>query len=196
HSATKFLGGHGDVLAGVIACDEERAQPLRQIRIATGAVLHPWAAFLLHRSMPTLRLRVERSQSTAQALAERLNQHPAVHRVHYPGLSGGDPAGLIGRQMSGAGSVLAFEVASAQQAADLIEHLDLITPAVSLGSVDTLIQSPAALTHRIVADDALDAHGIGPGLLRVSTGLEETEDLWRDLDGALNHLQPSQFRAA
>jgi cystathionine beta-lyase/cystathionine gamma-synthase len=196
HSATKFLGGHGDVLAGVIACSEARARALRQVRIATGAVLHPWAAFLLHRSMPTLGLRVERAQQTARTLALRLEQHPGVQRVHYPGLAGQDPKGLIGRQMRGPGTVLAFEVGDQDQARSILGSLRLITPAVSLGSVDTLIQHPASLTHRVVAEQDRLTTGISPGLLRLSVGLEEPDDLWRDLEQALASLDQRSDRAA
>jgi cystathionine beta-lyase/cystathionine gamma-synthase len=188
HSATKFLSGHGDVVAGVVACAEERARALRQVRILTGALLHPWAAFLLHRSLPTLPLRVRRAQASAALLAARLAAHPAVSRVLYPGLPGGDPLGLLGRQMSGPGAVLSFEVGDAAAAAQLLASLSILTPAVSLGTTDTLIQHPAGLTHRLVEPAALAAAGIGPGLLRVSVGLECPDDLWADLGSALDHL--------
>jgi len=188
HSATKFLSGHGDVVAGVVACSEERAKALRQVRILTGALLHPWAAFLLHRSLPTLPMRVRRAQETAALLAERLAAHPAVGRVLYPGLPGGDPRGLVGRQMKGPGAVLSFEVADAEAATELLASLAILTPAVSLGTTDTLIQHPAGLTHRLVDPAALAAEGIGPGLLRVSVGLESLDDLWADLRSALDRL--------
>ena len=186
HSATKFLGGHGDVLAGVVATSEARAHALRQVRILTGAVLHPLAGYLLHRGLATLPLRVERAQATTRTLAERLASHPAVSAMHYPGLPGGDPQGLIGRQMDGPGAVLAFEVAGGYDAAvRLLDALSLITVAVSLGSVDTLIQHPAGLTHRVVGDDAREEGGIGPGMLRLSVGLEDVDDLWEDLERGL-----------
>jgi len=117
HSATKFLGGHGDVIAGVVATSEAWAARIRKVRIATGALLHPLAAFLLHRGLPTLPLRVKAAQDGARMLAERLVRHPKVARVHYPGLPGADPKGLLGRQMAGPGSVLAFEVAGGFEAA-------------------------------------------------------------------------------
>lgn len=186
HSATKWIGGHGDVLAGVIACDEQRAAPLRQLRIGLGAVLDPQAAWLLHRSLPTLALRVEASQATATELAARLAAHPSVTRVFHPSLPGADPAGLIGRQMRGPGGVLALEVAGGlPAAAAVMGAVRLLTPAVSLGSTDTLIEHPAGLTHRVVDDDAQTGVGITPGLLRISVGLEHVEDLWEDLEQAL-----------
>ncbi|MEV2241408.1 PLP-dependent aspartate aminotransferase family protein [Micromonospora sp. NPDC049891] len=180
HSATKSIGGHGDVLAGVVACDAEWATRLRQIRALTGAILHPLGAYLLHRGLQTLPLRVRAQQAGAEKLALWLATHPAVLRVHHPGLH--DPAGLIGRQMSGPGSLLAFEVrGGAPAAAAVAGACRLITHAVSLGGVDTLIQHPASLTHRPVEGEAKP----DGGLLRLSVGLEDPEDLRADLAAAL-----------
>jgi len=189
HSATKFLGGHGDVMAGAIACSEHWAARLRQVRVATGALLHPWAAYLLHRSMPTLKLRVERAQYVARQLVTRLAGDPRIARVYYPGLTDNNGTALVGRQMSGPGSVLAFELKGGYAAAAAVmESVRLITPAVSLGSVDTLIQHPAALTHRVMSEEDRTSCGIHPGLLRLSAGLEDADDLWSDLDQALGKL--------
>ena len=186
HSATKFLCGHGDVIAGVVACNAESAATLRQLRILTGALLHPWAAYLLHRSLPTLPLRVRRAQAGAEAIAARLANHPGVRRVLYPGFAGSDPAGLVGRQMSGPGAILAFEVAGGAPAAcRVLKSVELATPAVSLGSTDTLIEHPAGLTHRLVDPQARAAAGITPGLLRLSVGIEDPDEIWRDLESAI-----------
>jgi cystathionine beta-lyase/cystathionine gamma-synthase len=186
HSATKFLSGHGDVIAGVVACSEERAAALRRIRILTGALLHPWAAFLLHRSLPTLPLRVRRAQESAAKLASRLAVHPGVTRVFYPAAYGCDPRELVGRQMAGPGCVLSFEIAGGAKAAcHLMRSLRLITPALSLGTTDSLIEHPAGLTHRLVDPAVLAELGVTPGLLRLSVGLEDPHDLWRDLAAAL-----------
>ena len=182
HSATKFLGGHGDVIAGVVATSEELAAPIRQVRVATGAILHPLGAYLLHRGMPTLPLRVERAQATAEILAARLVEHDLVASVMYPGLPGCDPLGVIPRQMSGPGTLIAFELeADLDDIAYLMKSLDVITPAVSLGSTDTLIQHPAGLTHRVVSPEARKKTGITEKLVRLSVGLEDPEDLWEDL---------------
>jgi methionine-gamma-lyase len=187
HSATKFLGGHGDVIAGVVACDAAWAAKLRQVRILTGALLHPLGAYLLHRGLQTLPLRVLAAQRTATSLASRLAAHPAVARVLHPSRPGGDPARLVGRQMAGPGAVLGFELRGGQPAASaLMRGLRLITPAVSLGSCDTLIQHPAGLTHRIAGDAALAEGGVSAGLLRISVGLEDEQDLWQDLRAALD----------
>jgi len=187
HSATKFLGGHGDVLAGVVAGAHEWIAPLKHVRAATGGVLHPLASYLLHRGLPTLELRVLRAQATAQVLAERLAEDRRIRVIRYPGLAGQDPRGLLDRQMAGPGTVMSFELNADDPATmqTFIGRLELITPAVSLGSTDTLIQPPAALTHRVVDPEARADMGIVPGLVRLSVGLEGARDLWHDLDRAL-----------
>lgn len=182
HSATKYLGGHGDVLAGVVATNADWARRLRQVRAITGAILHPLGAYLLHRGLQTLPLRVRHQSDTAGDLARWLDLHPAVSRVHYPGLPGRDPFGLVGRQMSGPGAMLAFELHGGFEAAARTAAAGkLITHAVSLGGVDTLIQHPASLTHRPVSAEA-KPHA---ALLRLAVGLEAFEDLRADLDQAL-----------
>lgn len=186
HSGTKFLGGHGDIMAGAVVANAEWTARLRQVRILTGANLHPNAAYGLHRGLQTLPIRVRAAQSNAQILVERLLQHPAVERVRFPTAPGGDPDGLIGTQMAGPGSLIAVDLVGGYEAArEAMASVRLITPAVSLGSVDTLIQHPAGLTHRIVAESARSEGGIGPGLLRISVGLEDPDDLWDDLNHAL-----------
>ncbi|MEU4554734.1 trans-sulfuration enzyme family protein [Micromonospora violae] len=183
HSATKSIGGHGDVLAGVVACDDTWAARLRQVRAVTGAILHPLGGYLLHRGLQTLPLRVRAQQATAEKLAGWLTVHPAVHRVHHPSVH--DPAALVGRQMAGPGSLLAFEVRGGAPAATTVAGAcRLITHAVSLGGVDTLIQHPASLTHRPVEGDAKPA----AALLRLSVGLEDPEDLRADLAHALDTI--------
>lgn len=186
HSATKFLGGHGDVLAGLVATNAEWATALRQVRVTTGNVLHPLAAYLLHRGLPTLPLRVRAQQASAQALAERLRHHAAIQALFFPGLPGQDPCGLLGRQMKGPGSLMAFELRGGYDAAaTVMAEVRLLTPAVSLGSVDSLIQHPAALTHRGLTPQDRDRAGISQSLMRLSVGLESPEDLWADLEQAL-----------
>ena len=188
HSATKFIGGHGDVVAGVVAGDAEWAARLRRVRALTGGLLYPWAAYLLHRGLQTLPVRIRAQQVSAGKLADRLADHPAVQRVYYPGLLDCDPLQLVGRQLTGAGAVLGFSVHGGYAAASQVPaRCRLITHAVSLGGVDTLIQHPASLTHRPVAD-AAKPHA---GLLRVSVGLEDAEDLWTDLTSALDAVSAS-----
>jgi methionine-gamma-lyase len=182
HSATKYLGGHGDVLAGVVATDAAWAERLRRVRAVTGGILHPLAAYLLHRGLQTLPLRVRHQTAGAGKLAAWLGGRPEVARVYYPGLPDCDPQGLVGRQLAGAGSVLAFSLRDGYAAAARVAAgCGLITHAVSLGGVDSLIQHPASLTHRPVAAEARPH----PGLLRLSVGLEEPADLCADLERAL-----------
>ncbi|MER8156277.1 PLP-dependent transferase [Streptomyces sp. NPDC094472] len=169
HSATKYLGGHGDVMGGVVACDEGFARALRQVRFATGGVLHPLAGYLLLRGLSTLPVRMRAASATAAELARRLATDPRVARVHYPRIGG---------------AMVAFETRGDPHA--VIAAVRLITPAVSLGSVDTLIQHPASISHRIVAEGDRHSSGIGDRLLRMSVGLEDVEDVWRDLDQALD----------
>ena len=182
HSATKFIGGHGDALGGVVATDADTAARLRPVRAITGGILHPWAAYLLHRGLATLPVRVRAQQESATRVAAALTQHPAVSQVWHPSLPQCDPLGLVGRQQSGPGAVLAFELAGGYaSAASVAEHVELITHAVSLGGVDTLIQHPAALTHRPVAAEARP----GAGVLRLSVGLEDVDDIIADLEKSI-----------
>jgi methionine-gamma-lyase len=168
HSATKFLGGHGDVLGGVVACDEGFARRLRMIRMATGGILHPLAGYLLLRGLSTLPVRIDAASRTAAELARRLNDHPSVDRVHRASIGG---------------PMVSFEVHGDPHA--VIGAVRLITPAVSLGSVDTLIQHPGSLSHHIMPVPDRHGAGISDRLLRLSVGLEDVEDLWTDLDQAL-----------
>jgi len=187
HSATKYLGGHGDVMGGVIATNTEWVTRLRQVRALTGGLLHPMAAYLLHRGLRTLPLRVRAQQATAGELAARLMGHPAIARVLYPGLPGQDPAGLIGRQTEGAGSLIALDlVGGFEAAARFTEACSLVTHAVSLGGIDSLVQHPASLTHRPVEAAARP----GAGIVRLSIGLEHVDDLYEDLLDALAAASP------
>ncbi|MEU6249050.1 aminotransferase class I/II-fold pyridoxal phosphate-dependent enzyme [Glycomyces sp. NPDC047010] len=183
HSATKYLGGHGDVIAGVIACGAETAAALRRVRAVTGGLLHPLGAYLLHRGLTTLPVRVRAQQAGAERVAAWLREHPAVARVHYPS---GDP--LLGVQMRGPGAMIAVDLRGGfEQAKHVTGAVGLFTHAVSLGGVDSLIQHPAALTHRPVAADAKPADSV----VRLSIGLESPEDLIADLDRALAAHRPA-----
>ena len=182
HSATKYLGGHGDVVGGVVATTGEWAERLRRVRALTGGLLHPMAAYLLHRGLRTLPLRVRAQQETAGVLAERMSAHPAVARVFYPGLPDQDPQALLGRQLEGPGSIIAVDLAGGYDAAArFTEACELITHAVSLGGIDSLVQHPASLTHRPVAGPAKP----GAGVVRISVGLEHVDDLTDDAMRAL-----------
>jgi len=183
HSATKYLGGHGDVMGGVVACaDEATAAALRQVRAITGALLHPLGGYLLHRGLATLPVRVRRQQDSAQHVAGWLARHRLAEAVYYPGLEP-DPRGLLGRQMRGPGAMISVILRGGfGQARRLTDGVRLFTHAVSLGGVDSLLQHPAALTHRPVPAPARPPQG----LVRLSIGLEDPGDLIADLDAALS----------
>ncbi|MFX4273454.1 trans-sulfuration enzyme family protein [Propionibacteriaceae bacterium Y1685] len=183
HSATKFIGGHGDLLGGVVATNGDWAARLRRVRAVTGGLLAPASALQLHRGLQTLPVRVRTQSDHAHKVADWLGSRSDVTQVRYPGLADCDPTGLVGRQMAGPGSMLAFSlVGGFEAAARVAEACQLIVHAVSLGGVDSLIQHPAALTHRPVAPEARpDA-----GLLRLSVGLEDPTDVIADLAQALD----------
>ena len=183
HSATKYIGGHGDVIAGVIGCSEETAEALRRIRAITGALLHPLGAYLLHRGLATLPVRMERQQRSAERIVAWLAEQPEVAEVFYPGI--GDHRGLIPRQMRGGGAMIAVRLRDGYAAAEAFTGaVRLFTHAVSLGGVDSLVQHPAALTHRPVAPEARP----GADVVRLSIGLEHADDLIGDLAQALSRV--------
>jgi methionine-gamma-lyase len=187
HSATKYLGGHGDVIGGVIACREEQAEALRRVRAITGGLLHPLAAYLLHRGLATLPVRMRAQQATAQRVATWLAAHPAIEKVHYPGLDG-DPRGLIGdtAQFRGTGAMISVTLRGGYEAAKAFTSgVRMFTHAVSLGGVESLLQHPAALTHRPVAGEAKPDQA----LVRLSIGLEGYDDIVADLGAALDAIR-------
>jgi cystathionine beta-lyase/cystathionine gamma-synthase len=189
-SATKFLGGHSDVIAGVVAGSSERIAGVERAQIDTGATLGPLEAFLVLRGILTLALRVERHAATAVALAAWLEGHDGVRSVLYPGLDSHPHHDVARRQFRPgvAGGMLAFEVTGGREAGRaVIDALRLPELTASLGSVHTMVVHPPSTSHRQSTEAELQAAGITPGLLRVSVGLEDLEDLQDDLDAALVH---------
>ena len=185
HSATKYLGGHGDAMGGVVVTSPELARTLRPLRVVTGGVMDPFTAYLMLRGVGTLPIRMREQQRVAGEIARWLVDQPAISRVFYPGLPGADPTGLIGRQMTGPGAMLAFEMVGGFDAAEKVcGALRLITHAVSLGGIDTLIEHPASLTHRVVTESAQPHEAV----LRISAGLEDPADLIADLAQALDRV--------
>jgi len=188
HSATKYLGGHGDLVAGVVV---GRADAITEIRLVgmkdmTGAVMAPFNAMLILRGLKTLSLRMERHCASAQAVAAWLEHHPEVATVHYPGLESFDQRALARRQMALPGAMIAFELKGGLEAGRrMMNRLRLIARAVSLGDAETLIQHPASMTHSTYTPEERAAHGIADGLIRLSVGLEDVADILDDLDGAL-----------
>lgn len=188
HSATKYLGGHGDVVAGLVAGRADQVADIRMVGMKdmTGAVMAPFNAMLVLRGLKTLALRMERHCASAQIVARWLEAHPAVQAVSFPGLESFDQHALARRQMALPGGMIAFEVAGGMAAGiDLMNRLRMIRCAVSLGDAETLIQHPASMTHSTYTPEERAAHGIGDGLIRLSVGLEETDDILADLAQAL-----------
>lgn len=188
HSATKYIGGHSDVLGGAIVARERALfDRLYFIQNATGAVMGPFDSFLCSRGLKTLELRVREQSATALRLAEWLSQHAQVSRVLYPGLPRHPGHALARRQMSGGfGGMLSFEVAGGFDLAKrVVESTSVIQLAVSLGAVESLIEQPASMSHASYDAAARRQHGISDGLVRLSVGLEAFDDLRDDLDQAL-----------
>ncbi len=189
HSATKYIGGHSDVLGGALVVrDRDLFDRLYFIQNATGSVMAPLEAFLCSRGLKTLDLRVREQCRTAARLAEYLAGDPRVERVFYPGLPGHPLHELAMRQMDGAGgAIVSFEIrGDYRDAKRLVESTDLFQLAVSLGAVESLIEQPAAMSHASYDREQRLAHGISDGLVRLSVGLEALEDLRDDLDRALS----------
>ena len=188
-SATKYLNGHHDVNAGVVAGGTEAVGAVRAYMIDTGANLDPFPAFLLRRGLKTLSLRVAKAQENALALAEFLDGHPRVARVLYAGLESYPQHELAKRQLDGFGGILAVEVEGGRAAAEaLMDALELCWRATSLGGVDTVVSHPASTSHRQYSGEQLAAAGVSPGLLRVSVGCEDADDLIGDFRQALDRL--------
>ncbi|HXT59923.1 MAG TPA: PLP-dependent aspartate aminotransferase family protein [Pirellulales bacterium] len=193
HSATKYIGGHSDVLGGaLVAKDQTLYDRLYFVQNATGAVMGPLEAFLCSRGLKTLELRVLEQSRTALAIAEHLALHPRVSRVLYPGLPDHPGHEIARRQMSGGfGGMLSFEAAGGFEAAKtIVETTKLFQLAVSLGAAESLIEQPASMSHASYDREARQAHGISDGLVRLSVGLEAFEDLRDDLDQALESTGP------
>jgi cystathionine beta-lyase/cystathionine gamma-synthase len=188
HSATKYLGGHGDLLAGAVIGPRDLIDQIRffGIKEMTGACISALDAYLVLRGLKTLELRMERHCASAMALAETLQGHPAVARIDYPGLPGFAQAALARRQMRLPGGMIALELEGGYAAGvQFMDHLRLVTRAVSLGDCETLAQHPASMTHSTYTEEERRHHGISEGLVRLSIGLETLEDIEGDLLQAL-----------
>ncbi|MFL4557414.1 methionine gamma-lyase [Yersinia kristensenii] len=188
HSATKYLGGHGDLLAGLAVTRKNLADQIRLVGLKdmNGAVLSAQDAALILRGMKTLAVRMERHCASAQTIAEKLSQHPLVEQIYYPGLPNFPQHELVKRQMRGAGGMIAFELRGGMAAGiAFLNALQLIYRAVSLGDCETLAQHPASMTHSSYTPEERRHHLISDGLIRLSVGLEDVGDLLNDLLQAL-----------
>ena len=180
HSATKYLAGHNDVLAGVVCGPSGLVSIIRDLRGVLGGVCDPHAAFLVGRGLKTLSLRVERQNATAQALAERLEKHPRIERVFYPGLASHPSHAVARAQMRGFGGVVSFIVSR------MVDAVKLARIGPSFGGVESLIEQPAVMSYYEMTTEQRQAIGIADGLVRLSVGIEDTVDLIADIEQALS----------
>jgi cystathionine beta-lyase/cystathionine gamma-synthase len=186
HSATKYLGGHSDLIAGVVAGPRQWVDRVRQMVINLGGSMDPGAAFLLNRGLKTLAVRVEQQCQTAMSVARFLERHPRVARVHYPGLRSHPDYRLARRQMRGFGAMMAFDLKGGlPAAARFCDRVELFKLAVSLGGAESLVVLPIYSTHYRMSREELASAGVSPGTVRVSIGLEDASDLLEDLRHAL-----------
>ena len=189
HSATKYLGGHGDLLAGAIVARKELIEQFRLVGVKelNGACISALDAFLVLRGLKTLSLRMDRHCETAMRLAHELEGHPAIKQVFYPGLDTHPQKSLASRQMKAFGGMIAIEMKGGLQAGKaFMDALDLVTRAVSLGDAESLVQHPASMTHSTYSPEERASHGLTDGLIRLSVGLEDYDDLRADLIHALD----------
>jgi cystathionine beta-lyase/cystathionine gamma-synthase len=189
HSTTKYLNGHSDSVGGVVvATREDDIEWLGFVQNAAGAILGPMDSWLVLRGTKTLPLRMAQHSLNGMALAALLAAHPKVARVHYPGLPTHPQHALARRQMQGFGGMLAFDVGSLEAARAVLNHVRLMALAESLGGVETLVSHPATMTHASVPPEHRAAIGISDGLVRISAGIEDIDDLKEDLSQALDHI--------
>ncbi|MFD1990545.1 bifunctional cystathionine gamma-lyase/homocysteine desulfhydrase [Paenibacillus nicotianae] len=186
HSATKYLGGHSDLVAGLVVVNSEKlAEEIHFIQNAVGGILGPQDAWLLIRGIKTLGLRMEAIERNAQEIVTFLSEHPAVSKVYYPGLTTHPQHELSKKQTTGFGGIISFDVGSDEKAAALLKKLTYFTLAESLGAVESLISVPARMTHASIPAERRAELGITPGLVRISVGIEDGEDLIDDLKQGL-----------
>ena len=186
HSATKFLGGHNDIIAGaVVVNSDELAEKISFVQVAIGAILSPFDSWLLLRSMKTLKLRVEKAQANTLKLLDFLRSHPEVEKVYYPTEAHNKGKAVHESQASGGGSVFSFTVKSEAKAKTFFESLKVALFAVSLGGVETLVTHPSTLTHTEFPEEEKVARGVTRTLIRVAVGIEDAEDLIEDFKQAL-----------
>ncbi|MCZ0756033.1 bifunctional cystathionine gamma-lyase/homocysteine desulfhydrase [Anoxybacillus sp. J5B_2022] len=186
HSATKYLGGHSDVVAGLVVVNSEKlATDLHFIQNATGGILGPQDSWLLMRGIKTLGIRMEEHEENTRKIVEFLVNHQAVKKVYYPGLETHPNHEIAKKQMRGFGGMVSFDVGSAEKADQVLNRVHYFTLAESLGAVESLISLPAKMTHASIPKERRDELGITDGLIRISVGLEDVEDLIEDLAQAL-----------
>jgi len=189
HSTTKFLGGHSDTVGGAaIARSTEHLEWLGFVQNSSGAILSPMDSWLVLRGIKTLVVRMERHEQNGRAVAEHLSRHPKVRTVHYPGLASHPQHALAKKQMRGFGAMMSFELGSFENAGRFLERLKVCSLGESLGGVETLISHPASMTHGSIPEAERNRLGGTPGLVRISVGIEDVDDIITDLDQALQAI--------
>ena len=191
HSVTKYINGHGDVIAGLVITNKELADQIRFVGLKdmTGAVLGPQDAYYIIRGMKTFEIRMEKHCKNAKKVVEFLNKHPKIERVYYPGLETHPGHEIAKKQMKDFGAMISFELKGGFEAGKtLLNNLKLCSLAVSLGDTETLIQHPASMTHSPYTKEEREAAGITDGLVRLSVGLENVEDIIADLEQGLEKI--------
>jgi len=189
HSTTKFLNGHSDGLGGVVVCTRpEQAEKLAFLQKAAGAILSPFECWLILRGVKTLGVRMEKHDESGRVVAEFLAKHKKVKRVFYPGLADHPQHELAKRQMSGFGSMISFETGALSNANKMLRRVRLCSLAESLGGVETLISHPATMTHAALGEKGRREIGITDGMVRISVGIEDVEDIVDDLEQALGGI--------
>jgi methionine-gamma-lyase len=188
-SCTKYIGGHGDLLGGIAVGSDELIQNMKRPALLTGGTMGTHEAWLCLRGLKTLHLRMERHASNAMKLAQFLESHPKVDRVNYPGLASHPQRIVAEKQMSGWGGMLSFDLKGGIKAGrKLVNNLKLCSLAVSLGSVDTLVEHPASMTHVVMPKEMRERLGISDGLVRVSVGIEDAEDILTDFEQGIESI--------
>jgi cystathionine gamma-lyase/cystathionine beta-lyase/cystathionine gamma-lyase/homocysteine desulfhydrase len=186
HSTTKFLNGHSDGLGGVVVCTKPaQAEKLAFLQKAAGAILSPFECWLILRGVKTLAVRMEQHDRSGRKVADYLSKHKKVQKVYYPGLPDHPQHELAKRQMSGFGALIAFETGSLANANKMLRKVRVCSLAESLGGVETLISHPATMTHAAVGEEGRRKIGITDGMVRISVGIEDVDDILADLDQAL-----------
>jgi len=188
YSATKYIGGHSDAIGGIVVTNKDLMKKIKdETLVDMGGVMSPFNAFLFLRGLETLAVRMERHESNATRIAQYLEEHPKIEKVYYPYLKSHPQYNLAKKQMTGGSGLIAFIIKGGREKGrNFLNNLKLLTVAVSLGAVNTLIEHPASMTHSTYSPEELEQAGIPEGLIRMSVGIEDVQDLIEDMDQALN----------
>ncbi|MCL6266158.1 trans-sulfuration enzyme family protein [Flagellimonas myxillae] len=195
HSATKYMGGHSDICAGVVASSKENMEQVYQTAICFGGNLSDYTVWLLERSLKTMGIRVKEQNNNAQKMAHFLLDHPDIVAVHYPGLENHPDHGLAKSQMKGFGGMLSFELSREVDVSQFFKQLKLIKPSMSLAGLESTVSAPVTTSHALMSAEDRKKQGITDFLVRFSLGIENIEDLTEDIEQAINSVKSMQVHA-